>query len=149
MAARIFGPRPRKLESHRRAMTEFMTDAGRSGGVTPRWPGAIAWLFAASLSGLVAGGAAAQAPSDPVVYCRDPVRQIVIRALARDCPDGAVISEKEAEALKNESVERRRRLMFGEKPEAVPAAPVEPVRETPPERAAPPPSVCMPGFPDR
>jgi hypothetical protein len=112
----------------------------------------FAGLFAAILAGLAAHGGAAQTRSDdgPVVYCRDAVRQIVTRSLARDCPQGGVITEKEAEALKNESVERRRRLMFGEKPEAVPAAPVEPVREAPAERApppAPPPAVQAPPAP--
>jgi hypothetical protein len=99
-------------------------------------------VLVALVAGLVANGATAQAPSGgndgPVVYCRDAARQIVTRSLARDCPPGAVITEKEADALKNESVERRRRLMFGEKPEAVPAAPVEPVREAPAAPAAPP-----------
>ncbi len=112
------------------------------GAVIGYWPGAIACLVAAVLAVVVAGGVVAQTRSSandgPVVYCRDPVRQIVVRSLARDCPAGAVITEKEAEALKNESIERRRRLMFGEKPEAVPAVPVEPVREAPAERAAPP-----------
>jgi hypothetical protein len=84
-----------------------------------------------------ASGQGLSADAGPVVYCRDSVRGIVTRSLSRDCPPDSVISEKEAQAIRNESAERRRRLMFGERPEPVSAAPavpahIEPAPDVPP-----------------
>src|SRR6185369_18071587 len=83
----------------------------------------VRWIVIRLFSGaalaaiVVADGTVAQVQKEgPVVYCRDAARGLVTRMLARDCPRADVISEKYAQALRDESIERRRRLMLGDKP---------------------------------
>src|SRR5690349_1806872 len=84
-------------------------------------PGLLACLLAVQLIGAAVPASAAD--EGPVVYCRDAARGIVLRVLVGDCPPGNVVTEKEADALRNESIERRRRLMMGGKPDAATTAP--------------------------
>ena len=90
------------------------------------------------------GVAVAQTPAadGPVVNCHDAARGFVTRVLAGDCPANAVVDDKEAEKLRNESIERRRRLMFGNKPE-----PTAPGHAEPAPSPAPPPVVAEPPTP--
>jgi hypothetical protein len=103
------------------------------------WPSRTVWLVL--LAATLGGTALAQVPAadGPVVYCHDAARGIVTRVLAGDCPSGSVVGEKEAETLRNEAIERRRRLMFGNKPEPPAAEPAAPSTPSPPPVAAEPP----------
>jgi hypothetical protein len=80
----------------------------------------------------------------PVVFCRDPARNIVARVLASDCPAGNVVSEKEAEASRNAASERRRRLLLGERPDESKPQEEKAQEATAPAESPPPPAVAAP-----
>lgn len=104
-------------------------------------------VASSSIMSFFAPKALAQAPAEnagPVVYCHDSARGIVTRSLARDCASDAVVSEKEANRLRNESAERRRRLIMEDKPGAVPESPPETIRAEPAPKEKPvPPSAVV------
>ena len=80
-----------------------------------------------------------------VVYCRDPLRRTVVRVLSADCVSGEIVTEKEAEAARNESAERRRRLLLGDQPEqAKPAEPARSVGESETSQQTPEPPQTRP-----
>lgn len=68
----------------------------------------------AILTILVAAGDARSADrqDELVVYCRDPARGLITRTLASECR-GQVVTEKEFEAARDRSAERRRRILQG------------------------------------
>ncbi len=108
------------------------------------------------LSILTAGGAQSAGSKDElVVYCRDPARGVITRALASECR-GEIATEKEFDAARDRSAERRRRILQGGE-QSQPAgtnegpspAATEPVKEAEAPESAPsePPSVEKPAEP--